>query len=199
MLIKKAEFITSFASFEKYFADSSMFCDKEICVVGRSNVGKSSFINMLAGQSKLARTSSTPGRTRLVNLFNFNDGDFMLVDLPGYGYAAAAKSDKEKWGELIEGYLTGSQKLKQVFVLMDARHEPSVQDKQMITYLYGYTLPFTIIATKCDKLSKSELNRNVQMIATSIKVGRDNIIPVSNETKYNRDKVIERIDEVLKD
>lgn len=198
MIIKNAVFVTSIADKKKLIDFSTTYDCSEICVVGRSNVGKSSFINMLAGQNKLAKTSSTPGRTRLINLFNFNSDEFMLVDLPGYGYAEASKGQRQTWGELIEGYLETTQKLVQVFALVDARHPPTVQDIQMLKYLYHFQLPFTIVATKCDKLSKAELGRNISQIATSLMVGRDNIIGVSSTTKMNRDKIIERIEEVLK-
>lgn len=197
MKIKSAEFVTSIAQPEKYAEYSLNYSMPEICVVGRSNVGKSSFINCLAGHKKLAKTSSTPGRTRLINLFNFNDGEFMLVDLPGYGFAAAAKSEKQKWGGMIEGYLQTSEKLRHVFALVDIRHDPSEQDILMLKYLYHYRLPFTVIATKSDKLSKAQLGRSIQSIATKLAVGRDNIIAVSVETLLNKDKVLDLLDEVL--
>lgn len=199
MIVKTAEFVTSVSVASNYAEVSEKYASKEICVVGRSNVGKSSFINMLANRNKLAKTSSTPGRTRLINLFSFNDNQFMLVDLPGYGYAAASKTEKSKWGDMIEGYLLNTTKLLRVFVLVDSRHEPTVLDKQMIDYLYYYTLPFTVVATKTDKLSKNELARNIQTIATALKVGRDNIIPVSSQTKRGREEVLTAIESLLND
>ena len=196
MIIKKADFITSFASAEKYAEYANGATYPEICVAGRSNVGKSTFINTLAQRNKLAKTSSTPGRTRLVNIFDFNDGQFRLVDLPGYGYALASKSERKEWGALIEGYLQSSPHLKHTLVLVDSRHAPQKTDMEMVQYLYYYRMPFTVIATKCDKLSKAEVGRAVQTIATTLKIGRDNIIPVA-QTGFGRDTVLNRIEEIL--
>ena len=196
MIIKNATFITSFAKAEKYLEYASGTYFPEICVAGRSNVGKSTFINMLSSQRKLAKTSSTPGRTRLVNIFDFNNGAFRLVDLPGYGYALASKSERNEWGELIEGYLLGSPHLKHTLVLVDSRHAPQKTDIEMTEYLYYYRMPFTVIATKCDKLSKAEIARSVQTIATTLKIGRDNIIPVSQDG-FGKDKVLARLEEIL--
>lgn len=196
MQIKNATFITSFANADKYaeYAEGTTF--PEICVAGRSNVGKSTFINTLAKRNKLAKTSSSPGRTRLVNIFDFNDGQFRLVDLPGYGYALASKTEREKWGDLIEGYLQRSPHLKHTLVLVDSRHAPQKTDVDMVNYLYYYRMPFTVIATKCDKLSKAEIGRSMQTIATTLKIGRDNIIAVSQEG-YGMEKVTTRIEEIL--
>lgn len=189
MIIKNAKFIKSVASAETV-------CDfnaPEIAVVGRSNVGKSSFINMLGRAKNLAKTSSTPGRTRLINYFEFNNGEFILVDLPGYGYHKATKSEAAKWGELIEGYLANSHNLKHVLFLVDIRHTPSVKDQQMMNYLFFYNIPFTIIATKSDKLSKGAHKKHVSEIAATLKVGQDNIYVVSNRDGYGKDKITERI------
>ncbi len=196
MIIKKAAFITSFASAEKYVEYASGVYFPEICVAGRSNVGKSTFINMLAGQKKLAKTSSTPGRTRLVNVFDFNDGEFRLVDLPGYGYALASKAERAEWGGLIEGYLQRSPHLRHTLVLVDSRHAPQKTDVEMTEYLYYYRMPFTVIATKCDKLSRAEIAKSVQTIATTLKIGRDNVIPVAQDG-FGKDKVLQRIEEIL--
>lgn len=196
MVIKNATFVTSFAKAEKYAEYAATAAFPEICVAGRSNVGKSTFINTLASRNKLAKTSSTPGRTRLVNIFDFNDGLFRLVDLPGYGYALASKAERGEWGELIEGYLQQSPHLKHTLVLVDSRHAPQKTDEDMVNYLYYYRMPFTVIATKCDKLSKAEIARSVQTIATALKIGRDNIIPVS-QTGYGKDKVLSRLEEIL--
>ncbi len=198
MNIKNARFVTSIAQAEKYREISSTEQMKEICVVGRSNVGKSSFINMLARNGKLAKTSATPGRTRLINLFSFNDGEFTLVDLPGYGYAAASKSEKSKWGGLIEGYLQSTKSLYRALALVDCRHEPSVLDRQMIEYFYYYNIPFSVIATKADKLSRNQLSAAIQRIATCFGMGKDNIIAVSAVSGKGRDEVLELIDNILK-
>ncbi len=178
MQIKNAKFVTSFADVTKYL-EYAVCRVPEICVVGRSNVGKSTFINTLASQGKLAKTSSTPGRTRLVNIFDFNDAYFRLVDLPGYGYALASKHERADWGELIEGYLLRSPNLAHTFVLVDSRHKPTKQDEEMVQYLYYYRMPFTVLATKCDKLSRAELNRSITEIAATLKMGKDNVIPIA--------------------
>lgn len=196
MIIKNARFVTGFAAVDKYTEYASDCSLPEICVAGRSNVGKSTFINMLAGQSKLARTSSTPGRTRLINIFDFNNGMFRLADLPGYGYALASKSDREDWGALMEGYLQYSPNLRHTLLLVDSRHLPTCQDEEMTEYLYYYRMPFTVIATKCDKLKKSALSRNISDIASALKIGRDNIIAV-DASGTGRDSVLNKIESIL--
>ena len=198
MIIKNARFVTGFAAVDKYTEYASDCSLPEICVAGRSNVGKSTFINMLAGQSKLARTSSTPGRTRLINIFDFNNGMFRLADLPGYGYALASKSDREDWGALMEGYLQYSPNLRHTLLLVDSRHLPTRQDEEMTEYLYYYRMPFTVIATKCDKLKKSALSRNISDIASALKIGRDNIIAV-DASGTGRDSVLNKIESILND
>lgn len=198
MIIKNARFVTGFAAVDKYTEYASDCSLPEICVAGRSNVGKSTFINMLAGQSKLARTSSTPGRTRLINIFDFNNGMFRLADLPGYGYALASKSDREDWGALMEGYLQYSPNLRHTLLLVDSRHLPTRQDEEMIEYLYYYRMPFTVVATKCDKLKKSALSRNISDIASALKIGRDNIIAV-DASGSGRDAVLNKIESILSD
>ena len=192
MIIKKAEFLTSVASGNK-LADFEL---PEFAFVGRSNVGKSSLINFIAGRKGLAKTSSSPGRTRLINYFNINDS-FVFVDLPGYGYAKASKAEQGEWQKLIGGYLEKSPRLKRVFLLTDIRHEPSTKDKQMLEYLYHYQIPFTVIATKADKLSHSQAMRQVQVLATGLKLGKDNILPVSSEKRLGAEKVWEVIDFTL--
>ena len=196
MIIKNARFVTGFAAVDKYTEYASDCSLPEICVAGRSNVGKSTFINMLAGQSKLARTSSTPGRTRLINIFDFNNGMFRLADLPGYSYALASKSDREDWGALMEGYLQYSPNLRHTLLLVDSRHLPTRQDEEMTEYLYYYRMPFTVIATKCDKLKKSALSRNISDIASALKIGRDNIIAV-DASGTGRDSVLNKIESIL--
>lgn len=196
MNFKTARFVTSFAASDKYAEYAASCKIPEICVVGRSNVGKSTFINMLTLQAKLAKTSSTPGRTRLINIFDVNEGQFRLVDLPGYGYALAAKSSREEWDGMIEGYLLGSENLRHILLLVDSRHEPSKLDVAMTQYMYYHRLPFTVIATKCDKLSKAEVGRSAQTIATALKIGRDNIICVDAKG-FGREKVASRIETIL--
>ncbi len=196
-MINSAKFVKSLADLGTYKAESDKYACPEICVAGRSNVGKSSFINMITGRKNLAKTSSSPGRTRLLNLFDINDGEFMLVDLPGYGYAKAPKSEIEKWSKLTDGNFTATDKLAHTFALVDIRHEPTALDKQMIAYLYSAARPFTIVATKADKLSRAAQDRARRMIATELKVGADNIILTSAESKQGRAEIISRIDQII--
>lgn len=190
MQIKKAEFLKSFAF--GYEGGSA----PEICVVGRSNVGKSTFINTICNNGKLAKTSSTPGRTRLINIFSINDGQFNLVDLPGYGFAKASKTDKDTWDELMGHYFEHSNAIKQVFVLVDIRNR-SEKDKQMLEYLYYYRIPFTVIATKCDKIKKSALINELTATAAFLGLGRDNLIAYSSVSKLGTDKIMFRLEEIM--
>lgn len=193
MIIKNAEFVTS-------VADPAKIPDlgaPEIAFAGKSNVGKSSFINFLTGNGKLARTSGDPGRTRLLNFFRINGGELVFVDLPGYGFAKVAKSEKAKWGSMIEGYLTGSPRLKNVFVLLDVRHEPTADDKMLLDFLYHYSVPFTVIATKCDKLSRAQLSKRRAEIAASVGIGTGNVFMISSLKKTGKEDILRRLDEVL--
>lgn len=193
MIIKNACFLVSVAK-----ADSLPdFGAPEIAFAGKSNVGKSSFINYLANNGKLARTSGDPGRTRLLNYFSVNGGELVFVDLPGYGFAKVAKAEKAKWGEMIEGYLTGSARLKNVFVLLDVRHEPTSDDKMLLNFLYHYNIPFTIIATKCDKLSRAQLTKRRQEIAAAVGVGVQNVFTVSSMKKTGAEEILCRIDSIM--
>jgi len=191
MIIKKAEFITSVAH-EKDFLS---FDKPVIAVAGKSNVGKSSFINMLANQNKLAKTSNTPGRTRLINYFDF--GEFVLADLPGYGFAKVSKSEKDKWARLMERYFETS-KIANVFLLLDVRHKPTAEDVQMINYLYHYALPFTLIATKVDKLGKSKIKPELKNLANYLKVGEQNVLGTSATSRYGKENVLDRIENIIK-
>ena len=193
MQIKQAEFITSIADYAKYPTEGL----DEITFVGRSNVGKSSLINFLTGRKNLARTSSMPGRTRLINIFAINK-DFWLVDLPGYGFqAGGSKTDAQKWGKLIEGYLQYNMRLRHAFLLLDIRHAPSEQDRHMLSYLNYLRIPFSVIATKCDQVPKSKLKPQLRMLDSYCGVGVDNIIPVSTLAKTGKEQVLAKIDEVL--
>lgn len=193
MRIKNATFVTSVADYNKCLQHNS----PEIAIAGKSNVGKSSFINMLTNVKKLAKTSSEPGRTRLVNYFNINNGELMLVDLPGYGFARVSDSEKENWAELIEGYFAKSENLVNVFVLVDVRHEPSPLDTQMVAYLHHYNIPFTIIATKGDKLSRAQINRQKSVIAKAFMMTPASIYVTSALNKSGVDEVLARIDNIL--
>lgn len=193
MVIKNAEFITSAGTVEQIIKDST----PEIAVVGRSNVGKSSFINFMCNQGRLAKTSKEPGRTRLINYFNVNKGEFVFVDLPGYGFAKVNDNEKAKWGKIIEAYLQESTGLKNVFVLLDIRRDPSPDDVQMLNYLYHYNIPFTIIATKGDKLSRSAGLKRKREIANALKVGIGNVLLTSALSKSGKQEVLDRIEAVL--
>ena len=191
MKIKDATFITSVAS-----ADNFYKTDKPIiAVAGKSNVGKSSLINMLANKKKLAKTSVTPGRTRLINYFDF--GEFILADLPGYGFAKVSKEEKKKWGELLESFLS-TQKIKLLLSLVDIRHDPTADDKMMINYLYHYAVPFTLIATKADKLGKTKIKPRVKEIATELRVGVADITATSAENGFGKDQVLSIIESAIK-
>ena len=169
---------------------------KEIAMVGRSNVGKSSLINYLTN-AKVAKTSSEPGRTRLINYFSINNDEFLLVDLPGYGYSAASGKERNSWGSMIEGYLSGNENLKNILFLVDIRHKPSVDDMQMIGFMNFYAIPYTIVATKSDKLSKSQIGVQKQMLAKELRVGLDNIYVVSSLKKTGRDELLNRISQFI--
>lgn len=186
--IKNAVFVKSIASGEEY----SGFGIPEIMLVGRSNVGKSSLINMLTNNSKLAKVSSSQGKTKLINFFMIN-GDFMLVDLPGYGYAETSKVEQEKWKKMIEGYLEKTKSVTNTILLVDIRHTPTFQDQQMLEYLTINNIPVTIVATKYDKIKKSERSQKLSMIASTLKVGIENIYVVSSETGFGKDALVERL------
>ena len=187
--VKSAKFVKSESKLTNSYAGFSM---PEIAIVGRSNVGKSSFINAMCNNGKLAKTSSTPGRTRLINFFEINS-EFMLVDLPGYGFASAGKTEKAKWEGMIDSYFDNSKDLAGVLMLVDIRHTPSELDVLMIEYLYHYNIPVTIVATKLDKIKKSELARKLTDIAATLKVGKSNIFVTSAQDKVGFDNVLERL------
>lgn len=191
MIKIKAEFITSAATKSQFIKPEKPI----IAVCGKSNVGKSSFINMLANQKKLAKVSKDPGRTRLVNYFDM--GDFILADLPGYGYARVSKEEKLKWGRLLDDFFADKESIAHVFSLADIRHDPTADDRQMIEYLNYHILPFTVIATKADKLSRAQAQRSVTNIAATYKCGAGNIIVTSSETRQGLDKVLQKIEQII--
>ena len=193
MLIKNASFLTSVADGGKL----PDFGVPEIAFAGKSNVGKSSFINCLTNNGKLARTSGDPGRTRLLNYFSVNGGELVFVDLPGYGFAKVAKTEKAKWGAMIEGYLKNSPRLKNVFVLLDVRHEPTEDDKMLLDFLYHYNISFTVIATKCDKLSRAQTGAARARIANAVGVGVQNVYTVSALKKTGKEEILARLDSIL--
>lgn len=161
----------------------------EVAFAGKSNVGKSSLINALMNRKALARTSSQPGKTQTINFYNINDALY-LVDLPGYGYAKVSQTEKEKWGKLIERYLQKSQMLKYVFLLVDIRHEPSENDKLMYDWIAWNGYQPIIIATKLDKLKRSQVPKHVKMVRSGLGMKADGIlIPFSAETKQGREEI----------
>ena len=162
-------------------------------MVGKSNVGKSSLINSMSGNSRLARVSSEPGKTRLVNLYMMNEA-FFLVDLPGYGFAKAPKQEKQKWADMIEGYLKNSGNLKRVFQLVDLRHAPTQDDQLMVEYLRHYDIPFTVVATKADKLSGAQRGRNLPVICRTLAVQPWEVMVYSSVDGTGKDKLLELIE-----
>jgi len=167
--------------------------------VGRSNVGKSSLINCLCLQNKLAKVSATPGKTRLVNYFSINDS-FYLVDLPGYGFAQVSRQEKASWGAMIEGYLSHSDQLKHLFLLLDVRREPSQDDMQMAYWLQHYGIPCTIIATKADKLSRSAGVQAARQLSNKVGMTfQTETILFSSSSKQGRKEVLTRMGDILAD
>lgn len=191
MIIKNAKFITSVADSKNFLVSDRPI----IAVCGKSNVGKSSLINALAGKKGLARTSVTPGRTRLINYFDF--GEFILADLPGYGFAKVSDSEKKKWAKLMEEYFASNKALNHVIMLVDIRHDPTKDDLSMINYLHSYALPFTVVATKADKIGKTRIYERVKSIGNYLAIGMDKVIATSAENGYGKDKLIAKIDEIL--
>jgi GTP-binding protein len=166
--IKQSEFIISAVKREQYPVDNRV----EIAFVGRSNVGKSSIINALTNRRHLAKTSQTPGKTRLINFFLINN-DFYLVDLPGYGYAKVSKKEQESWGKTIERYLIDREPLKRVVLLVDSRHKPTGDDKLMLQWIKHYGYDVVIVATKSDKLSNNDLGKSKKIIMETLELTKD--------------------------
>lgn len=169
----------------------------EFAFAGKSNVGKSSLINGLMNRKSLARTSGQPGKTQTINFYNVNDVMY-LTDLPGYGFARVSQTEKEKWGRMIENYLNTSKQLKAVFLLIDIRHDPSANDKMMYDWMVYQGFHPIIIATKLDKIKRSQIPKQVKAIRTGLNVEPDTIIiPFSAQTKQGRDEIWELMDEIL--
>lgn len=164
----------------------------EVAFAGRSNVGKSSLINRLLNRKKLARVSNTPGRTREINFFRVN-GDFVLVDLPGYGYARISKDTRAAWRPLIEGYLRGSRQLRGIVQLLDARHDPTRDDLQMLEFLADLEVPTIVAATKIDKLPRARVAERVRELAQAAGVSEEQVIPFSATTGAGRAELAEAI------
>lgn len=169
----------------------------EVAFAGKSNVGKSSLINALMNRKSLARTSAQPGKTQTINFYNINDAIY-FVDLPGYGYARANEEVKAKWGKMIENYLHQSKQLKAVFLLIDIRHEPSGNDRIMYDWIVSQGFHPIIIATKLDKINRSQIQKQVKLIKTALQVEKDTaVIPFSASTKQGREEIYEMIDGFL--
>ncbi len=169
----------------------------EVAFAGKSNVGKSSLINALMNRKSLARTSSQPGKTQTINFYNINDAIY-FVDLPGYGYAQANERVKAQWGKMIEDYLHRSKQLKAVFLLIDIRHAPSGNDCMMYNWIRSQGYDPIIIATKLDKIKRSQLQKQIKLIKTTLEAVPDTIIiPFSAETKQGRDDIYAIIDQLI--
>lgn len=170
----------------------------EIAFAGRSNVGKSSIINSLANRRNLARVGATPGMTRQINFYNIDD-KFYFVDLPGYGYASVAKTEKVFWGDIIETYLSTRLALKLVILLVDIRHEPSKDDKLMHEWLVHHKVPYIVVATKSDKISRSQSNLRLKEISKTLELMPPaKLLPYSSESKQGKDELLEIIEEFIK-
>lgn len=172
---------------------------REFAFAGKSNVGKSSLINGLMNRKSLARTSAQPGKTQTINYYHVND-QFYLVDLPGYGYAKANLEIKDQWGKMIERYLHGSGQLRAVFLLVDIRHKPSENDKIMYEWILHQGFEPIIIATKLDKINRSQIQKQVKLIEQGLDVVKDTIIiPYSAQTKQGREEIYNLLDSFLKE
>ena len=193
MVIKKAELEAVAVKKNQYPEDNTA----EIAFAGRSNVGKSSLLNLLTNRRSLARVSGNPGKTRTINFYRINDA-FRIVDLPGYGYAKLSKSVTENWGAMMEAYFQNRQGLKKVVQLVDIRHAPSAQDQQMYDYLRHYGLDGIVVATKADKVSRNELQKCIKTIRQTLKLGpEDLVIPVSALKKTGYEELLAEIEKLL--
>jgi len=193
MRITKAEFLKSGTSKDHMLEEGK----PEFLFCGRSNVGKSSFINGLCNRKNLARTSSKPGKTITLNMFNINDS-IVFVDVPGYGYAVRSKTQIAEFGRMIEEYIKTRKELKLAFLLVDIRHAPTDDDKTMLEFLRYYGIKVVIIATKYDKITRNQLPKQIKLIKETLELTDETLIPVSSETKFNLDKVEEIFDSYVK-
>lgn len=195
MIIKKADLVAVAVKKTQYPEDNK----KEIAFAGRSNVGKSSLLNLLVNRKKLARVSGSPGKTRTINFYEIND-EFRIVDLPGYGYAKVSKSVTENWGEMIEAYLASRHRLIKVVQLVDIRHTPSEQDVQMYEFLKHYGFDGIVVATKADKISRNEMAKNIGEIRKTLGLSpEDKVIPVSALKRTGYDNLIAELDRLLEE
>ncbi len=188
-----AKLVTTAVKYEQYPPKDL----PEIALVGRSNVGKSSLINCLANRKNMARTSSTPGKTATINFYDFG-GKFRIVDLPGYGYAKVSQKEREKWAGMIENYLSRRENLVLVIQLVDARHKPTADDRTMFDWIKSYNYEPFVVATKLDKLKKSQIEGNLTTIYDELHLNEESVlIPFSAEDRRGRDEVLELIDYAL--
>ena len=193
MKIKNIE-LEQVAGFKAQWPKDSL---PEIAFVGRSNVGKSSFINSFSNRKAIARTSSKPGKTRTINFYRANDS-FRLVDLPGYGFAKVSKAEKAKWDKLINEYLHDRENLKEVFLIVDIRHEPTALDKQMYERIIDSGYMGFVIATKFDKISKGQIQKHIKQIKNKLEIEDEGLIfAYSSETKHNKDVLEEQVEVII--
>lgn len=192
MEIKQAVFLTSMDRYRDYPGIGL----PEVAVAGKSNVGKSSMINCLCRRNKLAKTSSTPGKTRLLNVYDIN-GTLRLIDLPGYGFAKVPKTEKLKWIQMLEGYFSDSATLRHILHLVDIRHEPTQDDQDMHTFLRSFGMPFTVVATKTDKISRGARMRHIAAICRTLQVQPWEVIPWSSEDGTGRESVLEILSAIV--
>ncbi len=188
LIVKRADFVTSMREYGDFPGKGC----PEVAFAGRSNVGKSSMINKLTNRNKLARTSQEPGRTRLINVFRINE-ELNFIDLPGYGFAKVSQQEKLAWGKMLQDYFAGTQDLCRVYHLVDIRHEPSQEDREMNAFLRQAEIPFTIIATKCDKISRGARMKYLAPICRALAVQPWQIIPFSSEDGTGKDAVLQNI------
>lgn len=191
MQVKRADFITSMKDYGDY---ATRGCP-EVAFAGKSNVGKSSMINKLTNRGKLARTSATPGKTRLINVFQINQ-EINFIDLPGYGFAKVSKAEKESWGRMMQNYFATTEDLCHVFHLVDIRHEPTSEDREMNLFLRQAGIPFTVIATKADKISRGARMKHIAPICRALAVQPWQVIPFSSEDGSGREDILAKIEEV---
>ena len=191
MIVKRADFITSMKDYGDY---ATRGCP-EVAFAGKSNVGKSSMINKLTNRSKLARTSATPGKTRLINVYQIN-GEINFIDLPGYGFAKVSKEEKLSWGRMMQNYFATTRDLCHVFHLVDIRHEPSAEDREMNLFLRQADIPFTVVATKADKISRGARLKHIAPICRALAVQPWQVLVFSSEDGTGREELLERIETV---
>ena len=192
MIIKSAEFVTSAVKPSQY----PPAVLPEIAFAGRSNVGKSSLINTLVNRKRLVKTSSTPGRTQLINFFNINE-KFSFVDIPGYGYAKVPAAVKKKWGPMIETYITTRKTLKGVVLIMDLRRTPGPEEMNMLDWLNHYGIPSVPVLTKSDKLSKTRQQKQLKEISNTLSADKDNFILFSAKSRQGKDEVWDAVKKLI--